>query len=249
MNGLDWLMHSRAGFYGKIPSTGDFISRRLSQPVIFIWDNWLRHCLYETKTLAASAQSQDRRHCTNIWNFVVPPTICAEPLIGMIAPSYDRVGRQFPFTLFKSITTTLTDTRQLAQIGDFFSTHQPIIRALFQRHLSISQLEQLLADVGNDALAHRLPDTPPIEIPRPTGDVLAVFNDPIEAETLPQSRPFMDTHNRQVPWPMLRLSEVMAGTTSYWWSTQSDCGPVRRYTHTGGLNQTLFTTLFSSVIC
>jgi len=41
------------------------------------------------------------------------------------------------------------------------------------------------------------------------------------------------------------LSEVMGGDTSYWWTNQTLGGPLRAFTHTGGLNETLFKILFT----
>ncbi|RUW25688.1 type VI secretion system-associated protein TagF, partial [Mesorhizobium sp. M4B.F.Ca.ET.013.02.1.1] len=29
------------GFYGKIPATGDFVSRRLTGDFVRVWDRWL----------------------------------------------------------------------------------------------------------------------------------------------------------------------------------------------------------------
>ena len=109
MNTRSESIGSAAGFYGKIPSAGDFVSRRVPQQTIFIWDNWLRTCLYEATLLspaiAASAHGPQSVHVRRAatWNFVLPPKVCGQTMIGIIAPSSDRVGRQFPFTIFKQL--------------------------------------------------------------------------------------------------------------------------------------------------
>src|SRR5687768_8187164 len=104
MNSSELFFPSRAaaGYYGKVPLVGDFVTRRVSRNTVSIWDTWIRHGLYEIKNIPAPANFIDQHHTRAIWNFVVPPAVVGEPLIGLIGASSDRVGRQFPFTLFKS---------------------------------------------------------------------------------------------------------------------------------------------------
>ena len=38
------------GWYGKIPSLGDFVSRRLPADFIVLWDNWLQQAIASSQT-------------------------------------------------------------------------------------------------------------------------------------------------------------------------------------------------------
>ena len=51
------------GFYGKLPSIGDFVSRRLPSDFIRPWDQWLQETLYLSKKELASTllKSWDQR--------------------------------------------------------------------------------------------------------------------------------------------------------------------------------------------
>lgn len=73
------------GFFGKLPSTGDFVSRGLPTAFTAVWDRWLaRH-------LAARLQADAQPLC---FHRAGPP-----PVSGVVLPSRDRAGRRFPLTL------------------------------------------------------------------------------------------------------------------------------------------------------
>ncbi len=85
--------------FGKMPALGDFF--RLNPPPGFVpvWDAWLQAGL-----LAARAQLGDRWDAcymsAPIWRFSLAAGLAGPaPLLGVMMPSVDRVGRQFPLTL------------------------------------------------------------------------------------------------------------------------------------------------------
>jgi type VI secretion system protein ImpM len=93
------------GWYGKIPSLGDFISRRLPASFVNTWDSWLQGSLN-----ASRAQLGERwldRYLTGpIWRFaVMPDALSATSGIwaGVLMPSVDKVGRYFPLTIALNI--------------------------------------------------------------------------------------------------------------------------------------------------
>ena len=43
----------QVGFFGKLPSHGDFLRRRVSDAFVDAWDAWLRECLTASKTALA----------------------------------------------------------------------------------------------------------------------------------------------------------------------------------------------------
>lgn len=88
-----------AGFYGKVPTLGDFVSRRLQTSFVRTWDAWLQ------SSLLASTEQLGRNwldvYLTSpIWRFVLSPGNCGDNAwAGIMMPSVDRVGRYFPLTL------------------------------------------------------------------------------------------------------------------------------------------------------
>ena len=48
-------MSIEVGFFGKLPSHGDFLRRRLSDDFVRTWDDWLEECLAELERLVERA--------------------------------------------------------------------------------------------------------------------------------------------------------------------------------------------------
>jgi type VI secretion system protein ImpM len=89
----------RTGFFGKLASHGDFVSRRLSPTFVREWDDWLQAGLqYSRECLGEHWRT--RYLCSPIWHFALAAGVCGESdWAGVLMPSVDRVGRYFPLTL------------------------------------------------------------------------------------------------------------------------------------------------------
>lgn len=87
------------GFYGKLASRGDFVSRGLPNTFIQPWDQWL------AAGIQASQQSLGERWLeaylvSPLWRFALAPGVCGpDAVVGVMMPSIDRVGRYFPLTV------------------------------------------------------------------------------------------------------------------------------------------------------
>jgi type VI secretion system protein ImpM len=92
-----------AGWYGKLPTVGDFASRRLDGNFVAAWDGWLSSGLARLRAddphgwLGAYLASPT-------WRFLITPGFLPAPLhsgvwAGVVMPSVDRVGRYYPLTL------------------------------------------------------------------------------------------------------------------------------------------------------
>ncbi len=87
------------GWYGKLPHLGDFASRRLPGEFIRTWDVWLQEVLQATRASLGEAWL-DCYLTMPIWRFVLLPGLVGPSgWAGVLMPSVDRVGRQFPLTL------------------------------------------------------------------------------------------------------------------------------------------------------
>lgn len=93
-------MSARAvGVFGKLPGRGDFLLRDLDPGFADAWHDWL------VRELPA-ARDQLAEHFepaylqAPIWRFAVAPGLAGgQGMTGVMIPSIDAVGRQFPLTL------------------------------------------------------------------------------------------------------------------------------------------------------
>jgi type VI secretion system protein ImpM len=87
------------GFYGKIPSEGDFVTRRLPWEFTSVWDDWLQQGMQASRA-ALGARWLELYLSAPIWRFQVAPGVCGPGgWRGLFFASVDRVGRYFPLTL------------------------------------------------------------------------------------------------------------------------------------------------------
>lgn len=87
------------GAYGKIPALGDFF--RASPPPGFAeaWDPWLQERLLDIQGEMGTTWRTAYLGAP-IWRFTLHAGIAGPaPILGVLMPSVDRVGRDFPLTL------------------------------------------------------------------------------------------------------------------------------------------------------
>ena len=104
-------VYACGGWFGKIPARGDFITRNLPASFVEPWDEWL--CAELSAARVQLAQAWDA-----IWRDA--PVLCFSlgervpddrPWLGVLVPSFDRAGRQFPLTLCVSPQRCVSGTR------------------------------------------------------------------------------------------------------------------------------------------
>ena len=129
-----------AGWYGKIPALGDFVSRRLAPDFIHTWDAWLQ------RGIAASRMKLEQFPAAPMpggapWRFALLPGVCGDQAwVGVILPSVDRVGRHFPLTIALALTP-----------------HPGLLHTMFSPQPWFLAIEQLaIASIAQDAQC--LPD-------------------------------------------------------------------------------------------
>jgi type VI secretion system protein ImpM len=90
---------STAGFFGKIPSRGDFVQRALPPTFVTPWDHWLQVGIASSKETLGDAWLEV--YLTSpVWRFALSAHLAGEPAAaGVLIPSVDAAGRYFPFTI------------------------------------------------------------------------------------------------------------------------------------------------------
>jgi len=92
-------MVSGFGAFGKIPSLGDFFRMGVAAGFVGVWDDWLQRGIVAGRARLGDGW-QDCYMTAPIWRFTLAPGLAGAPgAMGVLMPSVDRVGRQFPLTL------------------------------------------------------------------------------------------------------------------------------------------------------
>jgi len=87
------------GFFGKLPSHGDFVRRRVADDFVAGWDAWLQSCLAQSRETLGDGWL-DTYLTSPVWRFALAPAVCGGAAVaGLLVPSVDRVGRYFPLTV------------------------------------------------------------------------------------------------------------------------------------------------------
>ena len=91
------------GWFGKLPTSGDFVTRRVHPSFIEPWDAWLNAMLAGSRERLGNAW-RDAFLSAPAWRFVLAPgVIGADGWAGVIMPSVDSVGRYFPLTVVSQL--------------------------------------------------------------------------------------------------------------------------------------------------
>lgn len=89
----------RPGFVGKLPSHGDFVSRRLDAALRSGWEAWLDAGVERSRAMLGDAWLGTYLS-SPIWCFSLSDGCCGDrACAGVLMPSVDRVGRYYPLSI------------------------------------------------------------------------------------------------------------------------------------------------------
>ena len=158
------------GLYGKLPSHGDFLRRRVPDAFVYAWDPWIQACLHETE-IALGRGWLDVYLTSPVWRFACAAGACGpRPVVGLMVPSVDRVGRYFPLTLVAAMPAD-------APLLGLVRCAEPLLNAAEQLVLEALEAERLdfeAFDAQIEALGHQAGalDWPSLRIDAASGAAL-----------------------------------------------------------------------------
>jgi len=132
------------GAFGKIAALGDFF--RLEVPGSFVtpWDDWLQRTILAARQ-ALGGGWDDCYLSAPIWRFTLSAGLAGpNPALGVMMPSVDRVGRQFPLTLVHATDPGLDPQRAHFQADALFHDLEA---------LALETLDELPRDTLGERLA------------------------------------------------------------------------------------------------
>ena len=161
---------SPPGWHGKLPSLGDFASRRLGTSFIEPWDGWLNAGLLAVREARPDDWLADYLASPS-WRFLLMPGVLpgdagTQAWAGVLMPSVDRVGRYFPLTLVQPLGAGPASTQQLTGVWHWLSRLDDLARDALYEDWTADQLE---AELARMALPELSPAPAP-DLPAPAAE-------------------------------------------------------------------------------
>ncbi|RMO96520.1 ImpM [Pseudomonas syringae pv. philadelphi] len=145
------------GFYGKLASRGDFVSRDLPQSFIQPWDAWLAAGLLASQKQLGGAWL-DAYLISPLWRFVLASGVCGpQAVTGVLMPSIDRVGRYFPMTVAVPIEGGQAPGSLLSGADGWFEQAEELLLATLEPQATFESFDAGLQALGAPLLAQRQP--------------------------------------------------------------------------------------------
>jgi type VI secretion system protein ImpM len=134
------------GWYGKLPGLGDFAGRRLNAEFVRPWDAWLQEVLSASRAVFGE-HWLDCYLTAPIWRFVLLPGLVGPAgWGGVLMPSVDRVGRQFPLTIAVALPSHAAAAHAVFERADWFEQLESVALATLDVARGPEDLDRALED-------------------------------------------------------------------------------------------------------
>ena len=151
------------GYYGKVSTHGDFVSRGLPASFIDPWDAWLQEAVI-------SSQQQLKDKWLNcfltgpIYRFVLAPGVCGEHgWLGVLMPSVDKVGRYYPMTIVTMNRLNINPFIVLQHETEWFTKVETLALSSLADNFNLQQFNRELDELKSEVLFNDCEALIPVE--------------------------------------------------------------------------------------
>ena len=147
------------GFYGKLPTHGDFLRRRASDAFVMAWDGWLQAGMSQSQATMGD-RWLDVYLTSPAWRFVCDAGACGSaPVAGVFVPSIDRVGRYFPLTIVAQLWADVPLFTMATQATAFFNeAERLLVDTLAAEHVNFESFDARVAALREALLPLTTPE-------------------------------------------------------------------------------------------
>lgn len=146
---------SRPGFFGKLPSHGDFIQRGLPGAMLEALDAWLQQAVAVSREQLAE-RWLDTYMTSPLWRFALTPgCLDGNGWLGLLTPSVDSVGRYYPLVIAAPLPMDSAPVATLLAAGDWFGALEDAALSALQDPLTADDLNRRLDCLPSLAAEHR----------------------------------------------------------------------------------------------
>lgn len=142
------------GLFGKLPSHGDFITRRLARDFLDTWDEWLQSGVAASRSAMGEDAWLAAYLTAPVWCFALDAGICGKRgWAGILLPSVDRVGRYFPLTIAVELPAGVVPARIATSGVDWFERARLVaLDVLEQETPDLEGFDKAVQDLGSPAV-------------------------------------------------------------------------------------------------
>ena len=135
------------GWYGKLPTNGDFVTRRLPSSFIEPWDAWLNAMITGSREQLGPGW-KDAFLSAPAWRFVLAPGVIGlQGWAGLIVPSVDSVGRYFPLTVASGLPARSIDpVATLVRAHNWYEEVEPVVGVALSPEAEVGTFDAQLAN-------------------------------------------------------------------------------------------------------
>jgi type VI secretion system protein ImpM len=121
------LRVKRVGYFGKVPPTGDFVSRNLDSDVKEGFDRWLGQGLDKSRE-QLKENWLGSFLTAPVWRFLLDRQLAGGKLVaGIMMPSVDKVGRYFPFSILLELENAPVDSLHLGACDQLLQQFEDLL--------------------------------------------------------------------------------------------------------------------------
>ena len=137
-----------AGYFGKMPARGDFLSGGLPRDFTDGWDDWIQTALGQSQQQLGE-QWLDIYLTSPLWCFALGPSQCGSlAWAGVLMPSVDAVGRYFTLTIAAPLDTGTNQLSLPEGAADWFAAAEVLARSSLDDDFALDAFEQQLTALG-----------------------------------------------------------------------------------------------------
>ncbi|WP_020394435.1 type VI secretion system-associated protein TagF [Thiolinea disciformis] len=133
------------GYYGKVPTQGDFVGKGLPRQFRDSWDTWLQEVIHISQQQLGSHWLQ--YYLTfPLYRFALSAGLCGEKTwLGVMIPSVDQIGRYYPITLCRSLVQPTNLLNVFVQHQIWYEKAETLILSCLDDAFVLEQFEEQLS--------------------------------------------------------------------------------------------------------
>ncbi|MCO6051766.1 type VI secretion system-associated protein TagF [Mesorhizobium sp. RP14(2022)] len=140
-------LEAETGFFGKLASQGDFVANRFDRSLRDLLDRWLQKALDHERRERGEAWRAGFAKMP-AWRFVLGAEVVGRtPVMGVMVPSTDRVGRAFPLFLVSRLLNYRGPTRALCGESNWFTATETLLRRATAPGFDFASFDRQLAQL------------------------------------------------------------------------------------------------------